>query len=185
MGTPHALTDILNSTDKVPVTSQACSSPATPDKASLLTTQEGDKNLTNSREWVSKGGSEYKLMEQYSGNQGTFSAWHVASSTTSRDPSAPPSLASRGLQRKAEVVNTRPEASEGARGTPSLPGQQLKAPRPKSWQFKKVGKARVQAKKTRSEIAIKEMGRNNEKEILSPASIPKIEVNKTKIGSWK
>lgn len=43
VGTPHALTDILNSIDKVPVISEPCSSPATPDKASLLTTQEGDK----------------------------------------------------------------------------------------------------------------------------------------------
>lgn len=94
-------------------------------------------------------------MEQYLGNQGTFSAWHVASSTTSRDPSAPPSLASRGLRRKAKVVNTRPETSEGARDSPSLPGQQLKAPRPKSWQFKKVRKPRVQAKKQEARLLLK------------------------------
>ena len=53
-------------------------------------------------------------MEQYLGNQGTFSSWHVASSTTSRDPSAPPSLANRGLRRKAKV-----ETREGARDAES------------------------------------------------------------------
>ena len=54
-----------------------------------------------------------------------------------------------------------------------------------SREFKKLEKARVKSQETRSKIDIKEKGRNNEIGIPSPACIPKIEVNKIKIGSWK
>ena len=92
-------------------------------------------------------------MEQYLGNQGTFSSWHVANSTTSKDPSAPPSLAREGLWIKAKV-----ETREGARDTESPRATTEGTAPPRAGNLRSWEK---QEYKPRNKTAIKEKGRNN------------------------